>query len=120
VNAFQLAKTAYSPVMAPLRAAQTNEYDAFVKVTAALRAANDTQSLARAIYDNRTLWGLLAVDVAGDGNQLPAPLRAQIFYLAEFTNIHSSRVLNGGATVDALVDINSAIMAGLREQRTAG
>ncbi|WP_099828063.1 flagellar biosynthesis regulator FlaF [Oceaniglobus indicus] len=119
MNAFQLAKTAYSPVTAPMRSAQSNEYDAFVKVTTALKTAETPAQTARAVYDNRTLWGLLAADVAGDGNQLPPTLRARIFYLSEFTNAHSRKVLAGEATSDALVDINTAIMAGLREQRSA-
>lgn len=117
MNAFQLAKTAYAPVHAPLRSAQTNEYDAFVKVTSALKQATAHHDVARAIHDNRSLWTLLAADVADCDNQLPKALRAQIFYLAEFTEQHSRKVLNGTGTTDALIDINAAIMGGLRQQR---
>ncbi|WP_102106510.1 flagellar biosynthesis regulator FlaF [Oceaniglobus roseus] len=120
MNALQLAKTAYSPVAAPLRTAQCTEYEAFVKVTTALRSARNPAEMARAVYENRRLWGLLAADVAGDGNRLPGALRARIFYLSEFTSHHSRKVLAGDATADVLVDINSAVMAGLRQQRSAG
>ncbi|WP_108483870.1 flagellar biosynthesis regulator FlaF [Oceaniglobus ichthyenteri] len=119
MNAFQLAKTAYSPVATPLRSAQSNEYEAFAMVTRGLRNANTIPEIAKAIFDNRQLWTLLATDVVLPGNTLPAALRAQIFYLSEFTTVHSRKVLAGTATADALVDINSSIMAGLRQQGAA-
>ena len=72
--------------------------------------------LATAIHDNRRLWTLLAGDVADEGNTLPQGLRAQIFYLAEFTLHHSPKVLDGSASADVLVEINTAVMRGLRQQ----
>ena len=41
-------------------------------------------------------------------------MRAQIFYLAEFTQIHSARVLKREAEPGILVDINTAMMRGLK------
>jgi len=119
VNAFQLAKSAYSPIATPLRSSQSNEYDAFTIVIRRLSNARTAVEIAKAIFDNRSLWTLLATDVIDSGNQLPRALRAQIFYLSEFTEFHSRKVLAGTATVDALIDINSAIMAGLRQQSEA-
>lgn len=116
MNAFQLAKTAYSPVAAATRSAQSTEYDAFAMVTRRLRSAQTPPEIAQAIYDNRALWNLLAIDVADPNNRLATTLRAQIFYLSEFTSAHSSKVLLGTASVEALIDVNSAIMAGLRQQ----
>ena len=55
--------------------------------------------------------------MADDGNGLPRTLRAQIFYLSEFTDHHSRRVLKGEAEVDALIDINLAVMRGLTGTR---
>ncbi len=57
----------------------------------------------------------MAADVADNLNSLPAPLRAQIFYLAEFTEQHSTKVLNGKADSDVLVEINTAILRGLNQ-----
>lgn len=71
-------------------------------------------ALVRALHDNRALWTALAADVAIGTNGLPRSLRAQIFYLAEFTVHHSRRVLAGEAGADVLVDINTAVMRGLR------
>jgi flagellar protein FlaF len=51
---------------------------------------------------------------------LPRALRAQIFYLAEFTRQHTSKVLRGDAEVTPLIDINTAIMQGLAGHGTAG
>ena len=62
---------------------------------------------------------MLAGDVADAANGLPKELRAQIFYLAEFTNQHSTLVLRGEGDVDVLVEINTAIMRGLRSQAGA-
>jgi flagellar protein FlaF len=71
-------------------------------------------ALVRALHDNRSLWTTLAADVAVETNELSKPLRAQIFYLAQFTTEHSRRVIAGDATVDILIDINTAVMRGLR------
>lgn len=119
----ELAHTAYARPDAPMRAPRTLEYDAFAQVTrrlAAAPAASDTAAnaafprLAAALDDNRRLWRTLAADVADPGNALPPTLRARIFYLYEFTEAHSRRVLDGQAGTQVLVDINTAVMRGLR------
>jgi len=117
VNTSLLAQNAYAARSGPTRTATGQEYDTFARVTSALRSAETIHDKARAIHRNRELWSILASDVAGIGNQLPTELRAQIFYLAEFTAQHSSKVLTGGADVDVLVDINTSIMRGLRGDR---
>jgi flagellar protein FlaF len=60
------------------------------------------------------LWTTLAADVAESDNGLPGPLRAQLFYLYEFAADHSRKILAGSGSVDVLVDINTAVMRGLR------
>ena len=50
----------------------------------------------------------------GDGNALPIQLRAQIVSLAGFVRRHGMAVLAGSASIAPLVDINTAIMKGLR------
>ncbi|WP_226779890.1 flagellar biosynthesis regulator FlaF [Oceaniglobus trochenteri] len=119
MNAFQLAKTAYSPVVTPLRSAQSTEYDAFAMVTRGLQNARTAPEKAKAILDNRNLWTLLASDVSDPENRLPEDLRARIFYLAEFSHAQGRKVLNGSGSMAALIEVNSAIMAGLRQQRDA-
>jgi len=95
------------------------EYALFAQVTARLKAldASDRAGfpvLAAAVADNQRLWGVLAEDLMSDGNRLPVALRAQLVSLAEFVRKHSLAVLGGRAGVETLIDINTAIMRGLR------
>jgi flagellar protein FlaF len=70
--------------------------------------------LVEALNDNRRLWTIFASDVADDGNELPEDLRARILYLAEFTFQHTRKVLARRAGVSPLLEINTAILRGLR------
>ena len=119
MNAIDLARSAYA-TSTPIRSAQATEYDTFAKITQRLRtvstAPTETAALIKALSDNRRLWTLLAMDVADGNNGLPVQLRAQIFFLAEFTEHHSRLVMRGDADIEPLIDINSAVMKGLRAQ----
>ena len=115
--ASQLAKTAYAPGTASFKPAKDVEYDAFAKITGAMKRATSMPEKAAALHKNRQLWTVLAIDVTDPGNALPAPLRAQILSLAQFTNQHTSKVLAGTDEIDALIDINTSIMRGLRQPR---
>ncbi len=119
MNALNLARNAYASTAAPIRTHRGTEYDAFSKITHKLRSLdpkNDHAAMVTALHENRQLWTLLAVDVADANNQLPQSLRAQIFYLAEFTDHQTSQILAGRASAAALVEINMAVMAGLRQK----
>lgn len=127
MTATLMAQRAYGAAARPLKTARGTEYEIFAEVTAALagagRAPQDDDSfetrgrrfaaLVDAVHRNRQLWTTLAADVASKDNALPSPLRAQLFYLAEFTDNHSRAVLRGG-DVAPLVEINRAVMQGLR------
>ncbi len=119
------APIAYARQEAPTRSLRSVEYDLLAQVTRRMRLAwagraTDFPGLARAVADNQTLWSTLAADVALPGNSLPAALRARLFYLYEFTARHSRAVLDGKASVEVLVDINTAVMRGLRGEGGAG
>ena len=137
MNATQLAQNAYGSGTRSVRTPRGIEYEAFARVTSRLKAiaAEMAQSkrqqktskykrvipgqftnFASALNENRTLWTLLATDVADDGNQLPDDLRARILYLAEFTRQHTAKVLKSEASVVPLLEINIAIMRGLSAQ----
>ena len=120
MNAHSLAVNAYASATRPIRTHKDTEYDVFARVTGVLQSVANTDTapmteVAEALYDNRRLWTLLAADVAGESNSLNRQTRAQIFYLAEFTEHHSRKVLKGEASVQPLIDINTAIMRGLRQ-----
>ncbi len=110
---------AYARRETPARSLRAIEYDLIAQITQRLRAAwalraTDFPGLVAALNDNQQLWSTLASDVALSGNGLPAPLRAQLFYLYEFTIQHSRSVLDQGASVEVLADINMAVLRGLR------
>ena len=120
MNAFNMAKTAYSNSSTPIRTPRSTEYEAFARITHRLKSASaqngSFSSLAAALHENNKLWTLLAADVSGKDNALPESLRGRIFYLYEFTTQHSRKILRNEASVDVLIDINTAIMRGLRSK----
>lgn len=116
-----MARTAYASPGTPARTLRGIEYDLFARVTHRLKASqargqHDFALLAKALHENRQLWAALASDVAEPGNALPQALRAQLFYLYEFTERHSVKVLEGAASAEVLIDINTAVMRGLRSE----
>lgn len=112
------AQRAYSAASAPTRTSKSVEYDAVARITHRLRSAaaspNGFANLAEALRDNGKLWTLFAAEVADRANPLPADLKARLFYLAEFTLQHTRKVLSGKASVEPLLDVNTAVMRGLR------
>ncbi len=111
----------------PTRSTATSrgiEYQAFARITRDLAAADAADSLtfepmAKALVENLNLWTILGIDVAHPKNGLPADLRSKLFYLFEFTRHHTAKVMQGEATARALIDINTAIMRGLRPTPSA-
>lgn len=119
MNSLALAQSAYGDAGAAVRTDRSVEYQAFAKVTAALTEARDATSpdfVARveALHLNRQLWTILGNDVAEDNNALPIALRKEIFSLSRFVTQQTPKVMDGSAEIDALIDINTAIMRGLR------
>lgn len=118
MNAQLMARSAYAGAGGPIRTDRGAEYDTFARCTCALTAAQTGKggypALVQALHDNGRLWTALAADVSKEANGLPVELRARIFYLAEFTRHHSRRILAGEADATALIDVNTAVMCGLR------
>lgn len=117
-----LAQRAYGAGSPGAATPRETEYRAFAYVTGLLTAARDSGAFPRtadAIHQNLRLWLALATDLAAPDNKLPQPLRAQLLGLASFSERHGRRALEGAETVDALIDVNTAIMKGLRGEREA-
>lgn len=119
MNAHAQAQRAYSSASIPTKTPRSIEYEAIARITRRLRQSVETgqtgfSELAQALHDNGRMWNIFAADVASQANKLPAELKARLIYLAEFTQIHTRKVLAGEATVDALLDVNTAVMRGLR------
>lgn len=116
-----LARDAYKQSTKTTASPRSVERQLLTRLTSALIAAernrkDDKAGLARALGKNLEFWTVVATDVASEGNQLPAELRAQLFYLFEFTRHVTRKVLGGDDTVSILplIEINQNIMAGLQ------
>jgi flagellar protein FlaF len=113
------ARSGYAGAAQPIRSARAAEYAAFARVTHRMSAVDEADKadfprLAAAVTDNQRLWGTLVEDLMSPGNALPAALRGQLAGLGEFVRRHGLLVLAGKASAAPLVDINAAIMRGLR------
>ncbi len=123
MNSLATAGDAYGRAQTAARTPRGIEYEVLARVTRRLKAAaarrtEDFPGFAHALGENLKLWTVLGLDVADKDNGLPAPLRAQIFYLFEFTDQHSRKLLSGeDASPDILVEINTSVMRGLRGDR---
>lgn len=109
----------YAQPEAPQKTPRSLEYELIAKCTQRLITAWDSRrsqyfALMAALDANERMWSTLAIDVAQPSNGLPAKLRAQLFYLYEFTCLHSRAVREKDASVEVLIDINRAVMRGLR------
>lgn len=118
MNIIDQARQAYAPKSSVLGTGRSAEHHLFSEITARLRdsAAQlpaNYPEFAEAIHANRAVWTHMAAQVAEDENALSEDLRARIFYLAEFTNFHSRKILKGQADISPLVEINTAMMRGL-------
>lgn len=118
MNIIDQARNAYGAKTSGLRDGRSTEHQLFSEVTTRLRRAADRlpsgfPDFAEAVHANRAVWTHLAAQVADDDNALSEDLRARIFYLAEFTNFHSRKLLKGEADVAPLIEINAAMMRGL-------
>lgn len=119
MNTLDLARRTYARPDTPARSPRDVEYELLTRITRRLVASwsnrrVDYNALVAALHDNLQVWRTFAFDVAEQGNTLPDALRAKLFYLYEFTQAHSPKVLEGSASVEVLIDINTAVMRGLR------
>lgn len=119
MNAFAQAQRAYAPTEAPIKTARSAEYDVIARVSFRMKRAiqqSDFPALVEALHENNQLWMALAVDAANPENKLPAALRARIVYLADFTRQHTHKVMQKLETAVPLLEINSAILKGLKQE----
>lgn len=119
MNALLQAQRAYGAASAPTRTDKSVEYEAVARITRDLRRADSLGAtgfgaLAEALHANKKLWTIFAADVADPANPLPKDLKARLFFLAEFTQQHTRKVLDREASIGPLLDINTAVLRGLR------
>ncbi|MFW2545323.1 flagellar biosynthesis regulator FlaF [Primorskyibacter sp. 2E107] len=124
MNAQTLAQRAYSQTGRTTKTLRGTEYELIARTTHRIKAAAEAGPLAyprlvEALSDNQRLWTFLAADVADKDNALPQELRARIFYLAEFVQQHTSKVLMKKGRITPLLEINAAILRGLSGRRNS-
>ena len=121
MNAVERAKEGYGINAVPIKSHRAAEYETIARISHRLRAATITQrtnfpEFVSALNENSKLWTTLAVDVANPENGLPRDLRARLFWLAEFTEKETRRILRDGGVVAVLIELNAAFLQGLRGQ----
>jgi flagellar protein FlaF len=73
----------------------------------------------KALYRNVQLWNAFSADLLSDDNKLPDQLKASLISLSIWVEKHTDQVVNKRASVDALIDVNRSIIAGLFEAHKA-
>ena len=114
MNVAAFARSTYGAHARTVKTPRDIEYDVMARITARMRQAMDFPELVAALDENSRLWTAFASDLAHEDNQFPGDLRAKLFSLAQFTLMHTGKVLAGEAGPQVLIDINTAIMRGLR------
>ncbi len=117
-----LARNAYHQSARSTASPREVERQVLSKLTTAVVVAqknreSDPAAFARALGKNLEFWNVVAVDVVSEGNQLPAELRSQLFYLFEFTQHYTRKLLaDDDHSLDAepLIEINQNIIRGLQ------
>ena len=122
MNVQTQALRAYAQNARTTQTPRGTEYELIARVTHRIKSAAEAgphayPKLVEALSDNQRLWTTLAVDVADEGNELPQELRARIFYLAEFVQQQTSKVLTRKGRITPLLEINAAILKGLSGRR---
>lgn len=121
MTASALARNAYHESARTTASPRAVERQLLSRLTAALTIADknreqDHPGFIRALSKNLEFWTIVAADVASEGNQLPTPLRGQLFYLFEFTRLHTNKLIAGAKdlSVSPLIEINQNIIRGLQ------
>ncbi|MBV9995135.1 MAG: flagellar biosynthesis regulator FlaF [Caulobacteraceae bacterium] len=112
---------AYQKVAQRAETPRDAEYRLFAEITRALIEIKSTPreqvaDWADTLDWNRRLWTTLAAECRLESNGLPDATRAQIISLAMWVRRHTSAVLRREEDIDALIDINRAMMQGLSGQ----
>lgn len=121
MNAISQAMRGYAENSISTRSDRRAEYEIIARVTQELRdravhSKTNFAAFAEALHTNQRLWTAFVVDIADAENPLPKELKARIVYLAEFTRHHTRRILREKASVMPLLEINMAVLRGLKKE----
>ena len=121
MNALNTAENGYRQNMRSTKSARRTEYEVVARIThrlrdTALKVSDDYPAYVEALSENRQLWQAFALDVMDKNNPLPDELKARIVYLAEFSDAHTTKILREKASVLPLLEVNMAILRGLKTE----
>jgi flagellar protein FlaF len=110
--------TAYKSVQNKTEEPRDIEYRLLAQVTASLIAARDNpkefQKRVEAVLWNRDVWSAFRVDLSDADNKLPKELRASLLSISIWMEKETHAILDQRGDIDAVIDINRNIMAGLK------
>lgn len=96
------------------------EYRLLAQVTSSLmRARAEPEAYGervKAILWNRDVWSALRVDLSDPENMLPKQLRASLISISLWVEKETRSLLDNTGDLDAVIDINRNIMAGLKPE----
>ena len=109
----------------PAKSIKDNEIEIILDITRRLKLSaesrnEDFATFTKALHDNRRLWITFAADVVNSENRLPNELRARIFFLSEFIQEYTRKVLAQKLSIEPILDINLAVLRGLTAKRHSG
>lgn len=111
---------AYTQVQNKTGDARDVEYRLLAKVTHDLQRAienpKDFKLRISAALKNRDVWSALRLDLSNENNALPKELRASLVSLSLWIERETSDVIDGNGDIDALIEVNRNIMAGLKPE----
>lgn len=119
MNVVERAQDAYGQNAIHMKSPRDAEYEAIARITHRLRNATMNRktnypAFVMALHENNRLWTTLAAELAQPDNGLPKELRARLFWLAEFTGSETRKLLLDEGDVGILIEINAAVLHGLR------
>lgn len=108
---------AYQKTQRAVESPRDTEFRLFAQVTNALLRVKEQGVKDGVFVDaldwNRRMWSTFSTDCSIEGNGLPQDLRARIISIALWVSRYTSDVIRGAAEIEALIDVNRAIMEGL-------
>ena len=108
----------YAETIAETEDPRELEYLTILQITLDLEkflgATDVSPELKSALWRNQLLWSALRADLLSEGNALPDTLKAGLVSLSFSVDRHTPKVLDGSIDVGLLVDVNRAVMRGLK------
>jgi flagellar protein FlaF len=99
------------------------EYRLLAQVTTALLKARenpeDVKARVAAAMWNRDIWAALRQDLMNENNKLPQALRASLVSISLWVDKETMRLMDGSGDLEATIEINRNIMAGLKPESAA-